>query len=152
MTDSEIMKEALIEAHKAYERGECPVGAVLVHEGKIIARAGNEEKELHDPSAHAEILVLRKAGQVLGKHTFPDCTVYTTLWPCPMCQGVLMRAKVKNIICGARSYKWIYEKDFDKSNLTKHGPIMEEECRDIYIQWLKGKGLTNILESGTMEE
>jgi len=152
MTDLEIMKEALAEANKAYERGECPVGAVLVQDGKIIASAGNEENERHDPTAHAEILVLRKAGQIIGKHTFPDCTVYTTLWPCPMCQGVLMRAKIKKIICGARSYKWIVEKDFDKSNLIKHGPIMEEACRGIYVQWLKENGLTNILESGTLEE
>jgi len=152
MTDLEFMKEALDEAHKAYARGECAVGAVLVHEGKIIARAGNEERELHDPSAHAEILVLRKAGQVLGKHTFPDCTVYTTLWPCPMCQNVMLRAKVKNVVCGARSFKYIYEVDFDKAKLLKNGPIMEDNCREIYVKWLHDKGLNNIIDSGTMEE
>lgn len=152
MTDIEFMKEALKEAYQAYERGECAVGAVLVLDGNIIARAGNEERELYDPSAHAEILVLRKAGQILGKHTFPDCTLYTTLWPCPMCQNVMLRAKVKNVICGARSFKYIYENDFDQSKLLKHGPIMEDDCRKIYIKWLNDKGLHNIIESGTMEE
>ena len=149
MKDLDFMKIALKEAEKAYKRWECAVGAVLVHEGKVVAKAWNEEKKLHDPSAHAEILVLRKAWEILGKHTFPDCTVYTTLWPCPMCQGVLLRAKVKNVVCGARSFKYIYEHDFDPKHISKHWPIMEKECREIYIQRCKNKWLNNILESWT---
>lgn len=150
--DLSFMKEALKEAFKAYKRGECAVGAVLVYKGKIIARAGNEEKKLHDPSAHAEVLVLRKAGKKLGRHTFPDCIVYTTLWPCPMCQNVMLRAKIKKVVCGARSFKYIYEVSFDKSKLMRNGPIMEKECQNIYVQWLKDKKLNNIIESGIMEE
>ena len=87
MNDVEMMTVAFEEAKAAYERGECPVGAVIVRDGEIIARAGNRETELKDPTAHAEILVMREAGRLLNKHTFPDCIIYTTLWPCPMCVG-----------------------------------------------------------------
>ncbi len=112
----------------------------------LVARAGNREAELHDPTAHAEILVLREAGRLLERHTFPDCTVYTTLWPCPMCENAMIRAKVRGVVCGARSFKYIYEVAFNPSNLPKVGPIMDEQCRDIYVQWLRRKGLNMILE------
>lgn len=95
MNDKEIMTVAFKEAQAAYDRGECPVGAAIVRNGAIVASAGNREIELKDPTAHAEILVLREAGQLLDQHTFPDCTVYTTLWPCPMCANALLRAKVQ---------------------------------------------------------
>ncbi|MCL5958054.1 MAG: nucleoside deaminase, partial [Chloroflexi bacterium] len=109
-------------------------------------RAGNREVELNDPTAHAEILVLREAGPLLGKHTFPDCTVYTTLWLCPMCENALLRAKVPKVVCGARSFKYIYEDTFNPSRIARLGPIMEEECRGILIRWLKETGRDFILE------
>ena len=137
---------ALLEAQAAFARGECAVGAVLVKGGEILARAGNRESELHDPTAHAEILVLREAGSRLGRHTFPDCSVYTTLWPCPMCEKALLRANVRRVICGARSFRYIYEVTFDPSQLQKIGPIMDEECRDIYVRWLKQRRLDMIIE------
>jgi len=146
MDDRTLMAEALLEALAAYDRGECPVGAVLVRDGEIIARAGNRESELHDPTAHAEVLVLREAGRLLGQHTFPDCTVYTTLWPCPMCENAMLRAKIAKVVCGARSFKYIYEVTFNPSNLAKVGPIMDEECRDIFIRWIETRGLTFILD------
>ena len=147
MDHTDFMNEALQEAHKAYERGEALVGALIVQNGGIISRAGNRELELNDPTAHAEILVLREAGQRLGKHTFPDCTVYTTLWPCPMCENALLRAKVPIVVCGARSYKYIYENTFNKSNLSKLGPIMEEECKGIFVRWIRETGREFILEN-----
>jgi tRNA(adenine34) deaminase len=140
------MAEALKEAQKAYEGGECPVGALLVRDGLVVARAGNEELQSFDPTAHAEILVLRRAGALLGTHTFPDCTVYTTLWPCPMCENALLRAKVPQVICGARSFQYIHENTFDTGRLTKIGPIMEEECRGIFVRWIKETGRDAILE------
>lgn len=145
MDDTDFMKVALREAHAAFERGECAVGAVLVRGGEILACSGNREVELHDPSAHAEILVLRDAGRRLRRHTFPDCTVYTTLWPCPMCEGAMLRANVPKVVCGARSFKYLMDVTFNPGNLPKTGPIMDAECRDIYIQWLKSKGLDEIL-------
>lgn len=146
MNQEELMLEAFAEAEKAFERGECPVGAVLVRDGAIVARAGNEERALFDPTAHAEILVLRRAGAVLGTHTFPDCTVYTTLWPCPMCENAMLRAKVPQVVCGARSFPYIYENTFNSASLTKIGPTMEEECRGIFIRWIKETGRDLILE------
>jgi tRNA(Arg) A34 adenosine deaminase TadA len=146
MDDRTLMKEALVEAEAAYGRGECPVGAILVQNGEIVARAGNRESELHDPTAHAEVLVLREAGRLLKQHTFPDCTVYTTLWPCPMCENAMLRAKIHNVVCGARSFKYIYEVTFNPSNLPKVGPIMDQECRDIFVRWIESRGLTFILE------
>lgn len=146
MDDTALMHEALLEARKAYDRGECAVGAVLVQTGQIVARAGNRETELHDPTAHAEILVLREAGRLLGQHTFPDCTVYTTLWPCPMCENAMLRAKVRSVVCGARSFKYIYEVTFNPSNLPKIGPTMDQECREVYVRWIKRRGLNVILE------
>jgi tRNA(adenine34) deaminase len=146
MDDLTLIREALREAQAAYDRDECPVGAVLVRDSKIVARAGNRESELNDPTAHAEILVLREAGRLLGQHTFPDCTVYTTLWPCPMCENAMLRAKIRGVVCGARSFKYIYEVTFNPSNLPKVGPIMDQDCRDIFVRWIKDRGLTFILE------
>ena len=96
------MGEAFKEAQKASAQGECPVGAVMVRDGIILAGAGNRELEMNDPTAHAEILVLREAGRLLGQHTFSGCAVYSTLWPCPMCENALLRAKVPKVVCGAR--------------------------------------------------
>lgn len=146
MEDREIMAIAYEEAKAAYQRGECPVGAVIVRNGKIVARAGNRELELNDPSAHAEILVLREAGRLLNQHTFPDCTVYTTLWPCPMCANTLLRAKVPRVVCGARSFRYIYEETFSPSRIAMEGPIMSDECRGIFIKWVRENGYDFILE------
>ena len=145
MNDTEIMAIAFEEAQAAYKRGECPVGAVIVRNGTVVARTGNREIELKDPTAHAEILVLREAGQLLGQHTFPDCTVYTSLWPCPMCANALLRAKVPKVVCGAKSFEYIYDDTFNPSQLVTVGPIMTDECRDIFIRWAKETGREFIL-------
>ena len=141
------MREAFEEAEKAFDRGESPVGAVLVIDGAIVARAGNQELELHDPTAHAEILVLRQAGVVLSQHTFPESVIYTTLWPCPMCENALLRANVPRVVCGARSFKFIYTERFASSNLLKVGPVMEEECRAIFLRWAADTGRDFLLTS-----
>lgn len=134
------MAVAFEEAKVAYKRGECPVGAVIVRNGDIVARAGNRETELKDPTAHAEILVLREAGQSLNQHTFPDCTVYTTLWPCQLCENALLRAKVPKVVCGAKSFKYIYEETFSASRIEIEGPMLSDECRGIFIKWVRETG------------
>jgi tRNA(adenine34) deaminase len=146
MIDSEIMAVAFEEANAAYRRGECPVGAAIVRNGDIIAHAGNREIELKDPTAHAEILVLRETGQFFNRHTFPDCIIYTTLWPCPMCLNALLRAKVPKVICGAKSFKYIYEETFSPSRIVMEGPLMSDECRGLFIRWVKETGRDFILE------
>lgn len=140
MNDKEIMSLAIKEAKNAYKRGECPVGAVIVQNGNIITQAGNREIELKDPTAHAEILALRGAGRIINAHTFPDCIVYTTLQPCPMCTNALLRAKVQKVIYGAQSFEYIYKETFNPDHITLSGPIMNKECRDLFIKWAEETG------------
>ena len=85
-----MMLEALKEAQKAYELGEIPVGAVIAHEGEVIARAHNLRETTGDPTAHAEVLAIREAARVLGGRRLTDCTLYVTLEPCPMCAGAMV--------------------------------------------------------------
>jgi tRNA(adenine34) deaminase len=150
MNQDDLILEAFKEAERAYERGECPVGAVIARDGVILARAGNQEIESSDPTAHAEILVLRKAGALLGTHVFPDCNVYTTLWPCPMCENALLRARVPEVVCGARSFQYIYENTFDARRLSRVGPILEEPCRELFVRWARETGRDAILDDGRL--
>lgn len=95
------MAQALELARQAEAAGEVPVGAVLVKDGQVIAAAHNSPIGQHDPSAHAEIRVLREAGQRLGNYRLPDTTLYVTLEPCPMCAGALVHARVERLVYGA---------------------------------------------------
>ena len=96
------MEVALAEARLAAERGEVPIGAVLVDSGgRIIAQNGNRTIELCDPGAHAEMLVLRQAGRLLGNYRLSGTTLYVTLEPCVMCAGALVHARVRRLVYGA---------------------------------------------------
>ena len=95
------MDLALAEARKAAERGEVPVGAVLVREGKVLAADGNRTLELADPTAHAEMLVLRAACRTLASQRLPDCDLYVTLEPCPMCAAAISFARLRRVYFGA---------------------------------------------------
>jgi len=100
------MAVALIEARQAAARGEVPIGAVLIDkDGNILAKNGNRSIELCDPSAHAEMLVLRQAGQLLGNYRLPETTLYVTLEPCVMCAGALVHARVQRLVYGATDPK-----------------------------------------------
>jgi len=99
--DYRFMAEALVEAKTAMDRGEVPVGAVVVMDGEIIARAGNRRKKSTDPSAHAEILALRDAGRRNGDWRLERCTLYVTLEPCPMCAAACREARLELVIWGA---------------------------------------------------
>lgn len=97
-----LMEEALKEAYRAREEGEVPVGAVLAEEdGKIIARAHNKVIALNDPTAHAEILVLREGGKRKGNYRLNGTTLVVTIEPCPMCAGAAINARIKRLIFGA---------------------------------------------------
>ena len=97
-----MMAEALSEAHKAYDLGEIPVGAVIAHEGQIIARAHNLRETTGDPTAHAEVLAIREAAQKLGRRRLSGCTLYVTLEPCPMCAGAMVMACLERCYFGAK--------------------------------------------------
>lgn len=92
------MALAVEEAERAASLGEVPVGAVVVRNGEIIALECNRQITLNDPSAHAEVLALRKAGQMLGNYRLPDCELFVTLEPCTMCCGTLVHARVKRLV------------------------------------------------------
>lgn len=95
------MKEALLEAESAFERGEVPVGAVVVFHNEIIVRAHNYVETLFDATAHAELLCIRLASQHLSNWRLAGCTLYTTLEPCPMCAGALISSRIDRVVWGA---------------------------------------------------
>lgn len=99
--DEAMMRLALEQAERAEQAGEVPVGAVVVLDGEVIASAYNQPISRHDPTAHAEILALRAAGEMLGNYRLTGATLYVTLEPCPMCTGALVHARVARLVYGA---------------------------------------------------
>jgi tRNA(adenine34) deaminase len=99
------MHEALRSAQRALELGEVPVGAVVVHEGKIIGRGFNRNLTDHDPTAHAEIVALREAGLVVANHRLLDCDVFVTIEPCAMCAASMVHARIRRLVYGAEDPK-----------------------------------------------
>ena len=137
---AEFMHEAIKEAGKSYEMGEIPVGAVIVSpEGELLARAHNESISRNDPTAHAEILALRRAGQRLHNYRLVNTTFYVTLEPCIMCVGALIHARVRHLIYGAKDIKagavdslYNIPKDFRLNHrMEVSSGVLEKECRDI---------------------
>lgn len=140
-----FMKEALKEAKKAYEKLEIPVGAVIVKEGKIIARAHNLKESKHDTTKHAEILAIQKASKKLESWRLIDCDMYVTLEPCSMCAGALINARIRKLYigtldektgaCGSvlnlfEDYKFNHKVEVEKG-------IMQKECEEILKNFFK---------------
>ena len=103
--DADFMRRALREAQKAETQGEVPVGAVVVQDGKVIARAHNRPLGLADPSAHAEVLALRRAAKKLGNYRLKGCDLYVTIEPCAMCAGAIVQARLRRVIFGTPDSK-----------------------------------------------
>ena len=99
------MEEALREAQLAFALGEVPVGAIVVYEGRIVGRGCNRPVSANDPTAHAEVLALREAGQAIGNYRLLDCDLYVTVEPCPMCAGAITHARIRRLIYGAEDPK-----------------------------------------------
>ncbi|MDA8065081.1 MAG: tRNA adenosine(34) deaminase TadA [Thermaerobacter sp.] len=106
MDHAAFMGEALAEAELAFREGEVPIGAVLVRQGRVLARDHNRTEQERDPTAHAEVLVLRRAGRLLGDWRLEGTVLYVTVEPCPMCAGALVLARVPLVVYGARDPKW----------------------------------------------
>lgn len=154
MTHEYYMLLALKEAKKAYEADEVPVGALIVQDGKILARGYNQVERLSDPTAHAEILALTSAFNFLGSKYLPDATIYITVEPCLMCAGALYWSKIGRIVYGAADDKNGYRK-FCKSPPPVEGislapwpfhprtelvpGIMEDECALLMKDFFKAK-------------
>lgn len=104
-SDTYFMKQAILEAEKAFEAGEIPVGAVITCQNTIIARAYNQTEKLHDVTAHAEIIAITAAAEYLGNKYLRDCTLYVTLEPCVMCAGALYWSQLARVVFGAGDEK-----------------------------------------------
>lgn len=105
-SDERWMREALREAKLAYAEGETPVGAVVVHEDRIIGRGHNQTECLNDPTAHAEMVAITAAASALGSWRLLDCTLYVTVEPCLMCAGACVLARIPRVVFGARDAKF----------------------------------------------
>ncbi|MEF1285607.1 tRNA adenosine(34) deaminase TadA [Vibrio sp. M250220] len=135
--DELFMRRAIELAELAEAKGEVPVGAVLVKEGKVIAEGWNESIGQHDASAHAEMQTIRKAGHVLQNYRLLDTTLYVTLEPCPMCAGALLHSRVKRIVFGAPDLKAgaagtvlnLFEHQAAYHYADIEQGLLEEECR-----------------------
>lgn len=99
--DERMIRQAIAEAEKALDAGDVPIGAVIVHEDRIIGRGHNQRELLQDPTAHAEIIALTAAAAELGTWRFTGCAIYVTLEPCPMCAGALVQARIDRLVYGA---------------------------------------------------
>jgi len=104
-SDQYFMGEALRQATRAYEADEVPVGAIIVHQGRIIARAANQVELLKDATAHAEMLTITQAEQALGDWRLNECTLYVTKEPCPMCAGAIVHARLTRVVFGVADPK-----------------------------------------------
>jgi tRNA(adenine34) deaminase len=136
MQDSIYMHQAISQAHNAWALGEVPVGAVVVKDGEIVATGFNQPIGTHDPTAHAEIMALRAAAEILGNYRLPGCELYVTLEPCAMCAGAMMHARLARVIFGAPDPKTgacgSVVNLFEQEKLNHHtqvtGGVMAEEC------------------------
>ena len=130
------MKIALLEAEKAAEEGEMPVGAVVVKDGTIIATGHNIRNNFHDPTLHAEIVAIRSACEKLCDWRLTDCDLYVTLEPCVMCSGAIINSRMRSVYFGAYDAEYggaggridLFSKAYFGSNTTVYGGIMEDEC------------------------
>jgi tRNA(adenine34) deaminase len=105
MNHTHFMKLALEEAEAGYERGEGPVGALLVYKGEVIARAGNRNREMDNPLLHAEMIVIREGSEHFSNERLSGCELYVTKEPCAMCAGAIVHARISRVIIGARDHK-----------------------------------------------
>lgn len=127
-TQNTFMNEALQEAKHAFEQGEVPVGAVIVRNNEIIARASNKIITLKDPTAHAEVIAIREAAKSLGYERLIDCDLYVTLEPCAMCAGAISLARVRRVVFGAPDPKGggvLHGAKFFEQKTCHHRPYVE---------------------------
>ncbi|GIM45993.1 tRNA-specific adenosine deaminase [Collibacillus ludicampi] len=152
MDHERFMREAIVEARKAMEWGEVPIGAVIVHGEEIVARGHNMRETWKDPTAHAEMIALREASRVLKGWRLTGCRLYVTLEPCPMCAGSLILSRVDEVIFGAYEPKFgaagsivnLFAVDRFTHQPQYTGGILADECaillKDFFRNLRKAKG------------
>ena len=139
------MKQALKEANKAYKKLEVPVGAVIVKDGKIIARAHNQKETKTDTTKHAEILAIQKASKKLESWRLIDCEMYVTLEPCSMCAGAIINSRIKKVYIGAMDEKTgavgsvlnLFEDYTFNHKVEAETGVMEKECQETLKKFFK---------------
>ncbi len=135
--ENKFMKAALKCARKAFDEGEVPIGAVVVANGKIISRGHNRRTKLQIATAHAEVEAIQKACKKFKSWRLPECEVYVTLEPCPMCMGTMLNARIKKVYFGAYEAKGrsltalIAESNLVNHKIEVEGGVMEAECAEI---------------------
>ena len=147
MNDEYWMQQALKLAHKAEAAGEVPVGAVIVKDGELVAGGWNQPIGANDPTAHAEIMALRAAGEKLGNYRLLDTELYVTLEPCPMCVGAMLHARVKRVIYAATDPKTgALGGAYDLLNSVAHNHafevtsgVLEAQSREMLQQFFRGR-------------
>lgn len=145
--DLRFMALALEEARQAAREGEIPVGAVLVKDGQVVARAHNRREQDHDATAHAELLAIRQACEKLGRWRLTDCTLYVTLEPCPMCAGAIWNARIGRLVygawdsaagsCGSQFNLPVHPSLNHRTEVT--AGVLENESREILRDFLKAR-------------
>lgn len=143
--DEEYMLKALSLARKAFDMGECPVGALVVSpEGEIIGEGFNQRETLRSPTAHAEILAIEQAAKALGQWRLCGCTLYVTLEPCPMCAGAIMNSRLKRVVYGAFDEKNgacasvlnLFEESFTHIPYVR-SRVLAQECGGILTEFFR---------------
>ena len=140
--DEFFMQQALREAQTAFDEGEIPVGAVIVGNGTILARAHNNTERLQDVTAHAEMLAFTAAANMLGAKYLTDCTLYVTLEPCPMCAGAAGWTQIGRIVYGASDPKRGFSRlgrDMLHPKTTVEGGLLKEECEALLKSFFQQK-------------
>jgi len=139
------MKLALEEAAAALEENEVPIGAVIVHEGRVVARAHNQREQLRDPTAHAEMIAITQAAAALGSWRLEGSTLYVTLEPCPMCAGAILQARIPAVVYGAADpkagavhtlYRLLEDPRLNHRCLVVPG-VAAEECGRVLAQFFQ---------------
>ncbi|MCQ8119565.1 tRNA adenosine(34) deaminase TadA [Methylomonas rosea] len=147
MTDEEWLRHAIRLAQRAESQGEVPVGAVLVYNNRCIAEGWNQPIQNNDPTAHAEIIALRKAGQILNNYRLIDTTLYVTLEPCVMCMGAIAHARVKRLVFGAYDPKrgavchalQLSDAAFLNHSVEWTGGILEADCAELLSDFFRAR-------------
>ncbi len=145
--DYYFMERALKQAEVAYKKGEVPVGAVVVKDGEIISRGYNLRESTNDPTAHAELIAMKKASKKLNSWRLSGCTLYVTLEPCPMCSGVIVNSRIDRVVFGAYDQKagcctTLYHLCNDERFNHRAeilGGVSEEKCAKILSDFFKEK-------------
>lgn len=138
--DEKFMRQALAEAQAAADAGEIPIGAVVVSNGRVIARAHNLTETLNDVTAHAEMQAITAAAEYMGGKYLTDCTLYVTIEPCVMCAGALGWSQIRRVVYGASEEKRGYQRYAPQALHPRTevvGGVLEEECRAIMQQFFR---------------